>query len=80
MTYARADSRVFTDERLDVAGRVRLAFGLLDLLDDHWVTCEIRFADRGPEGSLPADALWDGYRRRPEAERDAGAVTYSRLG
>ncbi|WP_329333906.1 hypothetical protein OG252_04575 [Streptomyces sp. NBC_01352] len=68
---------VFTDERMDVAGQVRLAFGMLDLLDDYWVTCEIGFADRGPQGPLPADVLWDGYRRRLEADRDAEAVTYS---
>jgi hypothetical protein len=37
--------QAFTDERLDVAGQLALAFGLLDLLDDYWVTCEIRFAD-----------------------------------
>ncbi|MFE1793985.1 hypothetical protein ACFW7J_37205, partial [Streptomyces sp. NPDC059525] len=41
------------------------------------VTCEIRFADQGAEGPLPADVLWDGYRRRLEADRDAEAVTYS---
>ncbi|MEU6887924.1 hypothetical protein ABZ918_22420 [Streptomyces viridosporus] len=67
----------FTDGCLDVAEQVRLAFGLLDLLDDYWVTCEIRFADRGAQGPLPADVLWDGYRRRLEAERGAEAVTYS---
>ncbi|MFI6475957.1 hypothetical protein ACIBL5_37695 [Streptomyces sp. NPDC050516] len=70
-------SEVFTDEGLDVAGQLRLAFGLLDLLDDYWVTCEIRFANRGSKGPLPADVLWDGYRRRLEADRDAEAVTYS---
>ena len=70
-------AEVFTDDCLDVAEQVRLAFGLLDLLDDYWVTCEIRFADRDPEGPLPADVLWDGYRRRLEADRDAEAVTYS---
>ena len=70
-------SEVFTDECLDAAEQVRLAFGLLDLLDDYWVTCVIRFADRGAEGPLPADVLWDGYRRRLEAERDAETVTYS---
>lgn len=68
---------VFADEFLDVTARVRLAFGLLDVLDDYWVTCEIRFADRGPQGPLPADVLWEGYRRRLEADRDAEAVTYS---
>ncbi|MFJ2240322.1 hypothetical protein [Streptomyces sp. NPDC087859] len=69
--------QAFTDERLDVAGQLGLAFGLLDLLDDYWVTCEIRFADRGPGGPLPSDILWDGYRRRLEAPEAADAVTYS---
>ncbi|CCK24818.1 hypothetical protein BN159_0439 [Streptomyces davaonensis JCM 4913] len=64
-------------EDLDVADQVRLAFGLLDLLDDYWVTCEIRFADESAEGPLPADVLWDGYRQRLEADRDVEAVTYS---
>ncbi|MER6183585.1 hypothetical protein [Streptomyces sp. NPDC001652] len=69
--------QAFTDERLDAAGQLGLAFGLLDLLDDYWVTCEIRFADRGPGGPLPSDVLWDGYRRRLEAPEAADAVTYS---
>ncbi|MFD3658701.1 hypothetical protein [Streptomyces sp. NPDC058620] len=64
-------------EDLRAADQVRLAFGLLDLLDDYWVTCEIRFADESAEGPLPADVLWDGYRQRLEAERDVEAVTYS---
>ncbi|PIM72385.1 hypothetical protein CTU88_09430 [Streptomyces sp. JV178] len=68
---------VFAEEGLDEADRLRLAFGLLDLLDEYWVTCEIRFAHQGPDGPLPADVLWDGYRRRLEADRDAEAVTYS---
>ncbi|MFB6874852.1 hypothetical protein [Streptomyces sp. NPDC056323] len=67
---------VFTED-LDAADQVRLAFGLLDLLDEYWVTCEIRFADGSAEGPLPADALWDGYRQRLEADRDVKAVTYS---
>ncbi|WP_457033215.1 hypothetical protein [Kitasatospora sp. P5_F3] len=64
-------------EDLDAADQLRLAFGLLDLLGDYWVTCEIRFAHHGAEGPLPTDVLWDGYRRRLEADRDAEAVTYS---
>lgn len=64
-------------EDLDAADQVRLAFGLLDLLDEYWVTCEIRFANESAEGPLPADVLWDGYRQRLEADRDAEAVTYS---
>ncbi len=68
---------MLADESLDVTEQVRLAFKLLDLLHDYWVTCEIRFADRGPEGPLPVDVLWEGHRRRLEAGRDAEAVTYS---
>ncbi|MFJ5680274.1 hypothetical protein [Streptomyces sp. NPDC093097] len=68
---------VFSDEGLGGAEQVRLAFGMLDLLDDYWVTSEIRFADQGSEGPLPADVLWDGYRRRLEADRDPEAITYS---
>lgn len=68
---------VFTDESMDVAEQARMAFGMLDLVDDYWVTCEIRLADRGSQGPLPGDVLWGGYRRRLEADRDAEAVTYS---
>lgn len=64
-------------EDVDAADQLRLAFGLLDLLDDYWVTCEIRFAHEGTEGPLPADVLWDGYRRRLEADKEIEAVTYS---
>lgn len=38
-------------EDLDAADQVRLAFGLLDLLNEYWVTCEIRFANESAEGS-----------------------------
>ncbi|MFJ2899691.1 hypothetical protein ACIO87_33090 [Streptomyces sp. NPDC087218] len=64
-------------EDLDAADQVQLAFGLLDLLDEYWVTCEIRFANESAEGPLPADVLWDGYRHRLEADRDGEAITYS---
>ncbi|MFF3650815.1 hypothetical protein ACFYXV_19530 [Streptomyces sp. NPDC002181] len=64
-------------EDLDAADQVRLAFGLLDLLDEYWVTCEIRMANESAEGPLPADVLWEGYRRRLEVGREVEAVTYS---
>ncbi|MCX4632296.1 hypothetical protein [Streptomyces sp. NBC_01443] len=75
VAHARAGD-VFAED-LDAAEQLRLAFGLLDLLDEYWVTCEIRFADDGEGGPLPADVLWDGYRRRLEAERETESVTYS---
>ncbi|MCG8969082.1 hypothetical protein [Streptomyces sp. CL12-4] len=67
---------VFAEDR-DAAEQLRLAFGLLDLLDDYWVTCEIRFAHASAEGPLPASVLWDGYRRRLEADGDVEAVIHS---
>ncbi|MFJ6573396.1 hypothetical protein ACIQNU_38890 [Streptomyces sp. NPDC091292] len=76
VAHSRA-GEVFTDERLDRADQVRLAFGLLDLLDGYWVTCVIRSVDQGSDGPLPPDLLWEGCRRRLEAERDAEPVTYS---
>ncbi|GAA3570909.1 hypothetical protein GCM10022419_059740 [Nonomuraea rosea] len=64
------------DPDLDSAARLRLALGLLDLLDDYWVTCEIRFvvADANDPN---ADRLWDAYRRRLEAPEPADPITYS---
>ncbi|MFG2989112.1 hypothetical protein ACGFZK_07395 [Streptomyces sp. NPDC048257] len=64
-------------EDLDAADQTRLAFGLLDLLDEYWVMCEVRFANEGAEGPLPADVLWGSCRQRLEADRDAEALTYS---
>ncbi|MFI6792281.1 hypothetical protein ACIBG4_33635 [Nonomuraea sp. NPDC050383] len=64
------------DPDLDAAGRLRLALGLLDLLDDYWVTCEIRFAVVAAQ-DLRAETLWDGYRRRLEASESPEPVTYS---
>jgi hypothetical protein len=61
---------VFADEDLDRAGQLTVAFGLLDLLDDYWVTCEISFADRGPAGPRscgPATAA--GWRRNATPNR-----------
>ncbi|MEW2357986.1 hypothetical protein [Spirillospora sp. NPDC029432] len=63
------------DPGLDGAGRLELAFGLLDLLDDYWVTCEMRFAVLN--GKVPRAVLWDGYRRRLERDAEPAAITYS---
>ncbi|WP_347147213.1 alpha/beta fold hydrolase [Streptomyces sp. W1SF4] len=71
-------SMAFTDEGLDLAGRLRVALGLMDLLGGHvLVTWQIHSAHRGPGGPLPAGPLWDGYRRRLEAVREYPAITES---
>ncbi|MEU9105805.1 alpha/beta fold hydrolase [Streptomyces xanthophaeus] len=71
-------SMAFTDERLDLAGRLRVALGLMDLLGSHsLVTGQLIAAHMSPEGPLPADVLWGGFRRRLEAVREYEAVTSS---
>ncbi|MFI6582653.1 hypothetical protein [Embleya sp. NPDC050493] len=70
-------SVAMTDPDLDGAGRLRLAFGFLDLLDDYWVTCEMGFALQHETDPTPAAVFWAGYRARLEAEREYEAVTYS---
>ncbi|MGV4926318.1 hypothetical protein K2224_15745 [Streptomyces sp. BHT-5-2] len=61
----------------DAAARLRLAFGLLDLLGEYWVTCEIRAALKDNRDPLPAEAFWAGYRHRLEAPDEPEAVIYS---
>ncbi|THA82291.1 hypothetical protein E6U81_20895 [Streptomyces sp. A0592] len=69
---------VFDDEDLDPADRVRVALGLMDLLGAHPLLAgQIHMAHLGPQGPLPLDVLWDGYRRRLEAVRDHEACPSS---
>lgn len=69
---------VFDDEELDLAGRLRVALGLMDLLGAHvLVTGQVHMAHLGPRGPLPQDLLWDGYRRRLEAVREYEAYPSS---
>ncbi|WP_405675776.1 hypothetical protein OG292_10780 [Streptomyces sp. NBC_01511] len=65
------------DHGLDAAGRLRLGFGLLDLLDEYWVLAEIGFALADEDDPLPADAFWTGCRRRLESAEEPKALTYA---
>jgi hypothetical protein len=69
-------SAALADPDRDADARMRLALGLLDLLDEYWVTCEIRFAIADAHG-LDAGLLWEAYRRRLEAPEPADPITYS---
>ncbi|GAA2389827.1 hypothetical protein GCM10010404_53740 [Nonomuraea africana] len=70
-------SLALEDPGLDQDGRLRLALGLLDLLDDYWVTCEIGFAVTKAGDPRAAGPLWAAYRRRLEAPSSAEPITYS---
>lgn len=76
-TWAQA---VMADEDLDEAGRLRVGFGLLDLLGEYWVTCEIGFAMARVDDPRVRDALWRAYRTRLEAPEPAEAIRYSLWG
>ncbi|GIM91165.1 hypothetical protein [Paractinoplanes toevensis] len=60
-----------------VDGGLRLGLGLLDLLDQYWVTVEIGWyaAERDDPGVY--DAMWAGYRERLENAAPCEAVLYS---
>ena len=66
--------KALEDPDLDEVGRVRVALGLLDLLDQYAVAMYLKTTPMPPE----ADVLfWDAYRRRLEAPESAEPVTYS---
>ncbi|GAA4697061.1 hypothetical protein APR04_004410 [Promicromonospora umidemergens] len=70
-------SWVFDDADLEVALRFRIAFGLIDLLDEYWTTQEMHFPYCGSSREQPPAELWDGYRDRLEAPQVSEQVTQS---
>ncbi|MBU3067448.1 hypothetical protein KO481_38740 [Nocardia sp. NEAU-G5] len=65
------------DPDLDESGRLRLGFGLLDLVDEYWVTCEIGFLIAHTTDPLVHQVLWREYRSRLEAPEATEAIDYS---
>ncbi|MCS7483343.1 hypothetical protein ACFFQW_36985 [Umezawaea endophytica] len=66
--------KVLEDPSLDVVGRVRVALGLLDLLDQYAVAMYLKTTPLPPEAEV---VFWAAYRRRLEAPESAEPVTYS---
>jgi hypothetical protein len=66
--------KALEDPDLDESGRVRVALGLLDLLDQYAVAMYLKTTPLPPEADV---LLWDAYRRRLEAPESAEPVTYS---
>ncbi|MFG2234579.1 alpha/beta fold hydrolase [Streptomyces sp. NPDC048723] len=65
------------DDSLDIEDRLRLGFGLVDLLDAHRVTVEIASAVQGIADPDTARVLWNGYRSRLDAPADCEAIVHS---
>ncbi|WP_328960709.1 alpha/beta hydrolase [Streptomyces virginiae] len=65
------------DDSLDIEHRLRLGFGLVDLLDEYWVTVEIASAVQGIADPDTARVLWNGYRSRLDAPARCEAIVYS---
>ncbi|WP_405451441.1 alpha/beta fold hydrolase [Streptomyces erythrochromogenes] len=65
------------DESLGPEQRLRLGFGLVDLLDEYWVTVRIGSAVEAAADPDVTRALWNGYRSRLAAPPAAEAITYS---
>ncbi|GAA0405636.1 hypothetical protein GCM10009541_56090 [Micromonospora gifhornensis] len=65
------------EDRLAPGERLRLGLGLLDLLDEYWVTVELRhfIADQADAGI--SEAFWAGYRQRLEAPDASEQLQYS---
>ncbi|WP_430498473.1 hypothetical protein ACQRWP_26155 [Micromonospora trifolii] len=65
------------DDRLAPVQRLRTGLGLLDLLDEYWVTVELRNFITEQADPVVTDAFWAGYRQRLEAVEPAEQVLYS---
>jgi hypothetical protein len=70
-------SQALTDPALDQLGRLYLALGLLELLDDYWVACEIGWRMRHTHDPLLVAAFWGAFRRHLESPKPPEAVRYS---
>lgn len=68
---------IVEDEHLDTEGRFRVAFGMVDLLDEYWTTQEMHFPYCGGDREPPPAALWDGFRERLEAPDVGESITAS---
>jgi hypothetical protein len=62
--------QIWVDADLTSVQQLDLALGLLDLLDEYWVTAEVRFHVRG-QAPMIVERLWEGYRERLERVESA---------
>jgi hypothetical protein len=69
-------SWIFADEDLDEPGKIRVAFGMLDLLDELWTAEELHFP-YCTNGSVAPPELWSGLRGRLESESVSKVIDLS---
>jgi hypothetical protein len=68
--------QIWLDGAIGPLEQLDLALGLLDLLDEYWVTVEVgQYAIS--RGSPVLNRMWEGYRERLERPTPAEQVTYS---
>jgi hypothetical protein len=65
------------DPELDQVNQLLLALGLLELLDDYWVACEIGWRMRNTQDPTLVATFWSTYRRHLESPVAPEAVRYS---
>jgi hypothetical protein len=70
-------SQALADPELNQMGRLKVALGLLELLDDYWVACEIGWRMRNTHDPALTTTFWSAYRRHLEAPDAPSAVRYS---
>jgi hypothetical protein len=68
---------VLNDHELAPPDRLRNGLGLLDLLDDYWVTFALRMFVAEQDDPAVTAAFWAGYRRRIEGIKPLTQVLYS---
>lgn len=65
------------DPVLDQRDQLRLALGLLELLDDYWVACEIGWRMRHTRDAALVAMFWDSMRHHLESASPPEAVRYA---
>ena len=66
-------SWIFEDEELDEPGKIQVALGMVDLIDEPWTLEELHFP-YCLRGTVPPPELWAGLRDRLEAESVSNVI------
>ncbi|WP_249998889.1 hypothetical protein [Actinoplanes sp. M2I2] len=70
-------AEALTDDRLTPEERLRIGFGLLDLLDEYWVTRELGWFVAEHDDPALVEAFWAACRQRLEAVDPCEPLSYS---